>query len=252
MYRDQRICAVIPARNEALSIATVVVALQQTQIYDQIIVCDNGSTDNTGMFAAAQGAEVVSQPVPGYGAACLAAISRIESADIVVFIDADNSLWIPESVNLVEAIAEGADLVIGSRVKAWREKNSMSVPQIFGNWLATRLIRMIWQVEVTDLGPFRAIRFDALKRLGMHDPRFGWTTEMQVKAIQYGLTTVEIPVHYRRRIGKSKISGTLSGIVGAGLGIMGTIARLALDPRNRSASVDSLPPRVVWPQRDNR
>ncbi|MEM7562749.1 MAG: glycosyltransferase [Pseudomonadota bacterium] len=227
MYRNHRICAVLPARNEAQSIGMVIKALKATLLFDRIIVCDNGSTDNTGGLASKQGAEVVWQPVAGYGLACLTALHKIDDTDIVVFVDADNSLWIPEAVSLVDAVINGADLAIGARVRQWRERKSMSAAQLFGNWLASLLIRCIWQFPVTDLGPFRAIRFDVLKKLHMQDLKFGWTTEMQVKAIQHRFAITEIPVHYRRRIGQSKISGTMSGVLGAGFGIIGTIANLA-------------------------
>lgn len=228
MYKNYKLCAVLPARDEALSIAQVVKDLHRLQIFDRIIVCDNGSTDDTAAKALASGAEVVRETSPGYGAACLAALAQIDSTDIVVFVDADNSLLIAEALDLLDAIVDGADCAIGVRIDAWRQSGSMTMPQQFGNWLATRLIKLIWDYQVSDLGPFRAIRFAALKALDMQDRRFGWTVEMQVKAIQSGLKLVEVPVHYRRRLGKSKISGTISGVVGAAFGIIGTIIKLAL------------------------
>ena len=230
MYRDQHVCAVLPARNEAPGIEQVIFDLVELRVLDRIIVCDNGSTDDTATRAAAAGAEVVFHEIPGYGGACLRALSEIESSDIVLFVDADNSLCIRESLGLLESIRRGADLAIGTRVKRWREPGSMTAAQLFGNWLACRLINLFWRYRISDLGPFRAIRYDALNRLEMQDQRFGWTVEMQVKAIQQDMNMVEIPVHYFKRVGHSKISGTVSGVVAAARGIIGTILKLAIQP----------------------
>ncbi len=227
MYRGHKICALLPARNEAPAVAQVIDDLVQLGIFDQIVVCDNASTDQTAALAASSGAKVVFQSTPGYGIACQTALQAVTDADIVVFVDADNSLVISESLNLLDAIVDGSDLAIGVRVKQWREKGSMTWPQLFGNWIAGHLIRIIWSYPVSDLGPFRAIRFKALRRLDMQDQRFGWTVEMQIKAIQARLNMIEIPVHYRRRIGQSKISGTIGGVFKAGFGIIGTIVKLA-------------------------
>ena len=239
MPRSYHCCAVLPARDEAPGIAQVIQDLRGTGLFDRIIVCDNGSTDDTAVEAREAGAEVVHHPEPGYGGACLRALAEIKQTDIVVFVDADNSLRIDEAAGLIESIHRGADLAIGARVKAWREKGSMTLPQTFGNWLACWLIAMIWRQRITDLGPFRAIRFDALSRLDMQDQRFGWTVEMQVKAIQQGLSTVEVPVHYRRRIGQSKISGTVRGVVAAAQDIIGTILKLAFSRNKRSKTVSA-------------
>ena len=231
MYKGYRTCAILPARDEAPSIAQVVSDLRDLKVLDRIIVCDNGSCDGTGLLAKQAGAEIISHAVPGYGGACLKALSVIDETDIVIFVDADNSLRINEAILLLDVVARGADLAIGSRIKPWQEAGSMTQAQRFGNWLAARLIKLIWRYRVSDLGPFRAIRFDALQRIDMQDQAFGWTVEMQIKAIQNRLIMVEIPVHYRRRMGQSKISGTLTGVLKAAYGIIGTIIRLAIVTR---------------------
>ena len=236
MYKHQQVVAVIPARDEALSVGSVIDDIKaltndnDCAVFDRILVCDNASLDDTAQIARTRGAEVINQSQPGYGIACLSALSLIEETDIVVFIDADASLQIDESINLLNAIEGGADLVIGARDPTRQQAGSMTLAQRFGNALASHLIRIIWQVPVSDLGPFRAIRYTALQKLQMQDRSFGWTVEMQVKAIQHGLYMVEVPVHYRRRIGKSKISGTVSGVIRAGIGIFSTIFKLALRP----------------------
>ena len=241
MFNNKHIVAVVPARDEALAIAQVVrdiKAVNDTDgkaLFDRILVCDNASADDTAEVARAEGAEVVFEARPGYGAACLAALSRIEETDIVVFIDADQSLKIDQAIDLLGAIFDGADLVIGCRPRSLQETGSMTLPQRVGNLIASLLIRLIWQVPVSDLGPFRAIRFGALQNLEMQDRSFGWTVEMQVKAIQRGLHMVEVPVDYRRRVGQSKISGTVKGVVFAGIGIISMIFKLAL--RNPSIRV---------------
>ena len=241
MFHNKHIIAVVPARDEAPSIAQVVrdiKAVNDTDgkaLFDRILVCDNASADNTAEVARAEGAEVVFEARPGYGAACLAGLSRIEETGIVVFIDADQSLKIDQAIDLLGAIRDGADLVIGCRPRALQETGSMTLPQHVGNLIASLLIRLIWQVPVSDLGPFRAIRFGALQNLEMQDRGFGWTVEMQVKAIQHGLHMVEVPVDYRRRVGQSKISGTVKGVLLAGFGIISMIFKLAL--RNPSIKV---------------
>jgi len=236
MFRQNHIVAVIPARDEAPSIGKVIVDITAMRditgepLFDRVLVCDNGSSDATGAIARAHDAEVVYESTPGYGAACLKALSHVNDTDIVVFVDADQSLDISEARILISVLCDGADLVIGSRPRALQEAGSMTPPQRFGNWLASRLIRLIWGVSVTDLGPFRAISWVALKQLDMQDRSYGWTVEMQVKAIQSGLSMVEVPVHYRKRLGQSKISGTLGGVVGAGIGIISIIVKLAFNP----------------------
>jgi len=237
MYKHQQVVAIIPARDEALSLGPVIDDIRavthenSSAVFDRILVCDNASIDETASIARAHNAEVVHQAQAGYGIACLTALSLIDETDIVVFIDGDASLQIDESISLLSAIDHGADLVIGARIRKWRAPQSMTLVQSTGNIVASSLIRLIWQVPVTDLGPFRAIRFAVLQQLKMQDRSFGWTVEMQVKAIQYGLKMVEVPVHYRRRVGRSKISGTLRGVLGAGIGIFSTIFKLALHPK---------------------
>ena len=237
MYKNRHVVAVIPARDEALSVGGVIDDIKALSnekgisVFDRILVCDNASVDGTASIASTHGAEVIYQSQAGYGIACLTALSLIEYTDIVVFVDADASLQIDEAITLLEAIEAGADLAIGVRKPELQQAGSMTLPQRFGNVLASGLIRIIWQVPVSDLGPFRAIRFSALQELQMQDQGFGWTVEMQVKAIQHSLSMIEVPVHYRRRLGCSKISGTLSGVIGAGIGIFSTIFKLALHPR---------------------
>ena len=235
-YRRKKIAVVIPAFNEAESIAKVVrdvLALREfpgtnllDPLIDDIVVCDNASTDGTAEIAINAGAYVVHEPKPGYGNACLTAIKALRDIDVVVFIDGDRSVLVTETISLLEKISEGADLVIGSRVASKREKHALTPQQWFGNVLASSLIRLIWNEPVTDLGPFRAIRMSALRKIHMIDPTYGWTTEMQVKAIQFGMDIKEVPVTTLRRIGQSKISGTLKGTIGAAIGIFGMIFRL--------------------------
>ncbi len=234
MFKNQQTIAIIPARDEALSIGSVIEDIRALTneknypLFDRILVCDNGSIDDTASIASQLGAEVVRQLKMGYGIACLTAISLIDDTDIVVFIDADASLKIDESIRLLKAIDQGAEIAIGARITHLREKGAMTLPQHFGNIIASGLIRLIWQAPVSDLGPFRAIRYNTLQQLDMQNQSFGWTVEMQVKAIQLGLNMVEVPVHYRSRLGRSKISGTISGVIGAGYGIISTIIKLAL------------------------
>ncbi|MCF6338565.1 MAG: glycosyltransferase family 2 protein [Gammaproteobacteria bacterium] len=229
MYLRQTISAIIPARDESRAISQVVEALAQLHfdthepVFDNIIVCDNGSTDDTAEVAARAGAIVVKESRLGYGNACFAALSVLPSSDIVVFIDGDNAFYADQCRPLIDAIVNGADLAIGSRQLGCTEKGALTVVQRFGNRLASVLIQWIWGVPITDLGPYRAIRTDALKRLAMQDRTFGWTVEMQVKAIQANMKLVECAVDTRRRIGKSKISGTIRGSLGAAHGILGMI-----------------------------
>ncbi len=230
MRKGHTIGVVIPARDEEQAIGLVVGGLPAW--VDAIIVADNGSSDRTAEVARTAGAQVVSEPEPGYGAACLKGIAALPPVDVVVFVDGDHSDYTEEMDRLVDPIVEDtADLVIGSRALVKREPGAMTPQQVFGNWLATRLIRLIWGVRFTDLGPFRAISRTALDHLGMTDRTFGWTVEMQIKAIEKGLRVREIPARYRRRIGHSKISGTVKGTIQAGIGILGMIARHALRRR---------------------
>jgi len=234
MYKNHHVCAVIPARDEALSIGKVVSELTAARLVDRIIVCDNGSRDATAAIARSCGAELVTEVQPGYGAACSRGLAAINQTDIVVFVDADDSVQLNELPALLEPIVVGADLSIGVRVPEWRAPGSMTAAQVFGNWIASQLIALFWRQRISDLGPFRALRFDILQQLQMRDHRCGWTVEMQVKSILLKLECREVPVHYRARIGRSKISGTLKGMVIAGIDIIGTIFRLALNPGENS------------------
>lgn len=232
MYQDKHIAAIIPARDEARSIGLVVKDLIELKdddnncIIDRIIVCDNGSSDKTASIARQAGALVVTQARPGYGIACLTAITKAENADIFLFIDGDNAFRIQQAIPLLHSVTSGSDLAIGSRELGHIEKHALAIPQRFGNWLAAYLIRFLWHKRVTDLGPFRAISQQALQRLCMEDETYGWTIEMQIKAIQLDMTISEIPVDTYCRLGQSKISGTVKGTIGAGIGILSMIARL--------------------------
>lgn len=231
MKSEQIIKVIIPARDEAASIALVVqgfLALRNELggcLVDEVIVSDNGSKDNTAILAQQAGARVVGEPVAGYGRACLAAIAELGVCDWVLFCDGDNAFDTDQALELLQA-GKQADLVIGSRVLGRREAGALTPPQIFGNHLAAFLVSLFWGVQMTDLGPYRLIRKEALDYLRMQDKTFGWTVEMQIKAIQCGLVTQEVPVNTRRRLGYSKISGTLRGTVGAAIGILGMIAKL--------------------------
>jgi glycosyltransferase involved in cell wall biosynthesis len=219
------VSVIIPALNEARALPVVLGAIPSW--ITQVIVADNGSTDGTADVARAHGATVVSEPIRGYGRACLSAMAQLDPAtDVVVFIDGDASDAPEEMGLLLEPIVGGrADFVIGSRMLGVRERGSLTPQQIFGNGLACFLMKHIWGQRYTDLGPFRAIRTDALRRLAMADQNYGWTVEMQIKAAQLGLAVVEVPVSYKRRIGVSKVSGTVRGVVGAGTKILYVIGR---------------------------
>ncbi len=220
------IAVIIPALNEEKSLPLVLAALPKV---DDVIVVDNGSTDGTAAVAAAGGARVVSEPRRGYGSACLAGIAALRDPEIVVFVDADFSDHPEELPNLVAPIAEGrADMVIGSRALGNREKGALLPQARFGNMLACFLMRVIYGHRYTDLGPFRAIRFESLRKIGMRDRNFGWTVEMQIRALRHGLRVTEVPVSYRKRVGVSKITGTLSGTIRAGYKILYTIFRHSL------------------------
>lgn len=218
---------IIPACNEAASIGHVIGAIP-AGLVDEVVVVDNGSTDRTGPVASAAGATVVHEPTRGYGNACLAGIQYCRNAspqpEIVVFMDGDFSDYPQEMPLLTTPIQGGkADLVIGSRTLGRREPGSMTIPQVFGNWLATRLLKLFFNARFTDLGPFRAVRFKALLELGMEDRTYGWTIEMQIKAVKNHLRCIEVPVRYKKRIGVSKISGTVKGTVMAGYKILYTL-----------------------------
>lgn len=230
MTKDLLIDVIIPAYNEEGSICQVLRDIPWTLVRE-VIVCNNASTDRTAEVAKEGGATVLNQPRKGYGSACLKGISYIhekrQHPDIVVFMDADYSDYPEEMPKLIEPILKrNADLVIGSRSLGKREKGAMMPQQIFGNWLATNLIRSLYGYHFTDLGPFRAIRFTKLLQLDMKDPDFGWTVEMQIKAAKNHLKCEEVPVTYRKRVGTSKVSGTIKGTILAGYKILWTIFKL--------------------------
>jgi glycosyltransferase involved in cell wall biosynthesis len=227
LINNPKIVVIIPAYNEENSIAKVVNDIPKGLV-DEVIVVNNNSNDDTDINARNAGATVLHEERPGYGYACLKGIEYIKklqpSPDIVVFIDADYSDH-PEEMPLVvqPIINDGIDMVIGSRALGKRENGSMTIQQVFGNWLATRLLRIIYNIRYTDLGPFRAIRYDKLLQINMKDTTYGWTVEMQLKAAKLKMKIMEVPVNYRKRIGFSKISGTVKGTVLAGYKIITTI-----------------------------
>ncbi len=226
---------VIPALNEEATVGQVVRAIltwakQPGQSLRQVIVVDNGSTDSTAVVAKAAGAVVIEERQRGYGAACLRGLQHLAKGEVapdaVVFLDADGSDEVSDLGHLLDALAQGADLVIGSRTLGSVEPGSLQPAQRAGNAVATSLIRVVYGQRYTDLGPFRVIRYPALRALGMSDAGYGWTVEMQVKAVRRGLRITEVPVHYHRRQGgESKISATMKGTVQAGAKILYTILR---------------------------
>jgi len=221
---------VIPAFNEENSVGRVLQDIP-ADLVREVIVCNNASTDQTAEVARANGATLVHQPIRGYGNACLKGLAHIARnpvpPDIVVFLDADYSDYPEEMYQLVAPIMkDNMDMVIGSRALGEMEAGSMTPQQIFGNWLATNLIRFFYKYEFTDLGPFRAIRYDQLLAIDMQDKTYGWTVEMQVKAAKMKMNCTEIPVTYRKRIGFSKVSGTVKGTILAGHKILWTIFKL--------------------------
>lgn len=227
MRHGKKIGVVIPALNEEQAIGRVIADIPPWA--DDIVVVDNGSHDGTARAAQRAGARVVHEGERGYGAACQTGIGALRAPDIVVFLDGDYSDWPEEMASLADPIAAGAaDFVVGSRVRGKRGPGALTPQQRFGNWLACRLIRRIWGTSCSDLGPFRAIRADALRALDVKDRAYGWTVEMQLKAAASGLRYLEVPVSYRARIGTSKISGTLRGSLLAGVTILTVIARSAL------------------------
>ncbi len=233
MYKSLAVGAVIPAFNEEDNIGPVVSDLLSLRtdagdrVVDEVVVCDNASTDATAVRARETGGRVVFQPSRGYGIACQTAVRALGPVDAVLFMDADQAFDVRQALDLLAALEQGAELAIGSRALGREEQGALSYPQRLGNRVAARLIRTLWGHHVTDLGPFRAIRAQALRHLEMRDTAFGWTVEMQVKAIQSGMRVVEVPVDTRaRRFGESKVGGTVRGVVGASAGILSTIFRL--------------------------
>ena len=221
-----KVSVIIPVLNEEKAIAKVIDDIPQ-ELVQEIIVVDNGCSDNTAEIARDHGAKVISEPRKGYGSACLAGLAAVECADIIVFIDGDYSDDPTELSLLIKPIQENqADFVIGSRKPS--EKGALLPQARFGNKLATFLIKTFYGVKYTDLGPFRAIRQSQLSALNMQDQTYGWTVEMQLKAAKMGIRVQEIPVSYRKRIGTSKISGTLIGSIRAGVKILTTIFRCSI------------------------
>jgi len=221
---------IIPAYNEEKSIGKVLDDIPKEWVRE-VIVCNNNSTDNTKEEALNHGATVLDQPQKGYGSACLKGLEYLDKKekkpDIVVFLDGDYSDHPEEMPKLLKPIIEdNYEMVIGSRALGDLEKGAMQPQQVFGNWLATSLIKLIYKKVFTDLGPFRAITYDALLRINMQDQDFGWTVEMQVKAAKLKIKSTEVAVTYRKRIGVSKVSGTLKGTILAGHKILWTIFKL--------------------------
>ena len=226
---SEDIRVIIPALNEQNAIGHVIEEIPKDWI-TEIIVVDNGSTDQTFTTAQELGVIVLKESKRGYGWACLKAIDYLSNSNlkpyVIVFIDADYSDYPAELVKLVDPIINGtADMVIGSRNLGIKEPGSMMPQQIFGNWLATTLISYLYGTDYTDLGPFRAIKYDALMQLKMNDKTYGWTVEMQIKAIKNKLNIQEVAVNYRKRIGISKVSGTFKGTILAGYKIISTIIK---------------------------
>jgi glycosyltransferase involved in cell wall biosynthesis len=227
MYKDHRITVIIPALNEEVSLPKVLGCLPA--YIDRMIVVDNGSIDNTTEVALVAGAKVYQEKRQGYGWACLKGMEKSGDEDITLFIDADFSDFAEEATSLLEPIVAGhADFVIGSRVLGNAEPGALNFVQRYGNGLACWMMKLFWGTSYTDLGPFRAISRSCLDELNMQDKTYGWTVEMQVKAAIHRLTVCDVPVSYRQRIGVSKISGTLKGIVMAGTKIITTLIFLRI------------------------
>ena len=223
---QQKIKVIIPAYNEEASIGKVIKEIPS--FVSEIIVVSNNSTDNTFLFAQQAGATVLHEPQKGYGYACLKGMHYISDQgsqpEIIVFLDGDYSDFPAEMDKIINPIIEDdMDLVIGARVEYLREKGSMTFPQIFGNRLATSLMKLFFNANFTDLGPFRAIKYEKLLALNMEDKTYGWTVEMQLKAVKKNYKYIEVPVHYKNRIGTSKVSGTIKGAIFAGVKILSWI-----------------------------
>lgn len=227
MINKQNIVVIIPAFNEENSVGRVIADIPKG-IVSEVIVVNNNSNDLTSVNAFNAGATVLDEPNQGYGNACLKGLSYLKELknkpDIVIFVDADYSDYPEEITELIAPILnQDYDMVIGSRALGNRENGSMMPQQIFGNWLATTLLNFFYRVNYTDLGPFRAIKYDKLLEIDMVDRNYGWTVEMQLKAAKLNFKTMEVPVKYRVRIGHSKVSGTIKGTIGAGYKIITTI-----------------------------
>ncbi len=228
-----RTVLIIPALDEEASIGAVLDEVP-TDLFEQILVVDNGSADSTSAVARSHGADVLTEPRRGYGYACLRALASLPAGtEAVIFMDGDGSDVPGEAERLLAPIAEGrADVVLGSRTLGRAEDGALNTHQRAGNALAVFLMRLLWGHPYTDLGPFRALRVSSLSELGMRDRNYGWTIEMQIKAVRAGLRIVEVPVSYRRRrAGRSKVSGSMWGSFAAGVKILWTVARLGLARR---------------------
>ncbi len=226
-----KIKVIIPAYNEADSIAQVIQEIPE--IVSETIVVNNNSSDQTAQEAQKAGATVLTETKMGYGYACLCGMQyiaeRSDKPDIIVFIDGDYSDFPEELTKLVQPIIErNIDFVVGARNKELREPGSMTPQQIFGNWLATTLMKLFFRATYTDLGPFRAIKYERLLALQMEDKTYGWTVEMQLKVLKQKMTYIEVPVHYKKRIGISKVSGTVKGSIFAGIKILGWIFKYSI------------------------
>lgn len=231
-----RISVIIPVLNEEHALAHVLAEIPVDLVHD-IVVVDNGSTDHSAAVALAGGARVVDESRRGYGAACLRGVAATKDADILVFLDGDHSDYPADMDKLLQPILDGSvEMVIGSRMLIRESRRSLLPQARFGNWLAANLMRLCFDIRCTDLGPFRAIRRQALLDLGMSDRDFGWTVEMQLRAKLMDLRVLELPVRYRNRIGKSKISGTITGTIRAGWKILSTIFRYRLCPPLRNSN----------------
>jgi glycosyltransferase involved in cell wall biosynthesis len=218
---------IIPAFNEQNAVGLVVDEIPKDWV-SEVIVVDNGSNDDTFAKAKASGATALKENRKGYGQACLKGMEYIAQSptqpDIIVFLDGDHADYPDQIPELVRPIIDmEVDMVIGSRALGIKERGSMTIPQVFGNWLATSLIKWLYGVKYSDLGPFRAIRYSSLMEIDMKDTNFGWTVEMQLKAAKLGLRSIDVPVNYRKRIGVSKVSGTIRGTIMAGYKIIFTI-----------------------------
>ena len=236
----EKVVVIIPALDEEDSIGRVLADIPRDAVSD-VIVVDNGSSDSTAEVAARGGAAVAREEKKGYGYACLRGMDYIKNLsylpDIVVFLDGDYSDDPSEMKRLLSPVTEGeCDLAIGSRTLGERQRGALLPQQVVGNRVATVLVRWLYGVSFTDLGPFRAIRYEKLLSLGMRDGTFGWTVEMQVKAARAGLRCAEVPVSYRKRIGVSKITGTVSGSLGAAFKILYVIFRELFAKRPRQDS----------------
>lgn len=236
MTAGYTVSVIIPALNEEAALPLVLAEIPDW--VHRIIVVDNGSSDATSIVARDAGAEVVWEPKRGYGSACLAGLREVRDEDIIVFLDADYSDFPSEISLLIDPIACGrADFVVGSRILGGASLGVLTWPQWFGNRLACGIMRLVWNGSFTDLGPFRAIKRTSLEALMMSDPNYGWTVEMQIKALLHKMPYAEVPVRYRNRVGSSKISGTVRGTLAAGSKILWVLFGAVLSHRLRRARI---------------